>query len=142
MTKTASAKKCVECEGTGIVKCCDLCKGAGETWQDFHGCNGCAVRCEECSGEPEEVECASCGGSGFDQPGKGKKNETQECYRCHGEGSVPNCRKCKDTGRYFVEFHGCNGYDVECDECDGEAGEPDECERCGGSGKIKSFGVS
>ena len=131
--------ECDECDGTGVLKCCDKCDGTGETWEDFHGMNGYAVQCDYCGGEPEEEECESCGGNGRvvepeATPVKEKKG-SRECYKCHGEGNIPNCRKCKDTGKHFVDFHGVNGFEVDCDKCGGDC-RPNTCARCNGTGQI------
>ncbi len=48
--------KCVECEGSGLVKtpsCCPDCEGADE------------VLCPDCEGENEDFDCPDCKGTGF-----------------------------------------------------------------------------
>ena len=99
---------CEECEGTGVTKCyCERCDGTGETWYP-RGINGYAVACDECYGEPEEEECESCGGSGVFTKKQKQKKDNRTYY---------DCTKCKDTGKYFEDFRGCNGFEVDCDEC-------------------------
>ena len=72
--------------------------------------NDVSVECDKCYEEPEEEECESCGGSGvFIKKQKKKKQKDNRTYY--------DCTKCKDTGKYFEDFRGCNGFEVDCDEC-------------------------
>ena len=96
---------CEKCEGAGTIKCCERCDGTGETCQSFHSCNGYAVDCDECYGEPEEEWG---GGSGVFIKKQKKQKDNRTYY---------DCTKCKDTGKYFEDFRGCNGFEVDCDEC-------------------------
>lgn len=77
---------CNQCNGTGEVGNCAMCKGTGILKEEG---SASEIKCSTCHGVGAVGDCADCAGTGMVSSEKGSNSEAEdehECSKCDGFG--------------------------------------------------------